>query len=185
MLGASGNQIHRRRKSPVDTHACRSDVTANRRLARPKGQRSQRGEMLRRPKVGDTESDLLALQERFLVSGEKPSVSLAAESVGGKRKQRPDERDVVQLGGMIVFSPSIHISLKYIFSRTDLPPAVGKGVPTTKRSKFKQKQDHNVCELPRKYCLPLVCMTRYRPLLERIPMGLWMVSLFVWLWSRG
>ena len=57
--------------------------------------------MLRRPKVGETEQDLLALQEHFLASGEKSAVSLSGEleGVGSKRKQRP-ERDVVQLGGI-------------------------------------------------------------------------------------
>ena len=59
--------------------------------------------MLRRPKAEDTESDLLGFQERFLASGERPSVSLAGQSVVGKRKQRSDERDVVQLGGMGLF----------------------------------------------------------------------------------
>lgn len=127
------------KKSPVDTHVCRNDVTA----VRVKGPNVV--EMLRRPKAEDTESDLLAFQERFLASGEKPSVPLAAESVGGKRKQRPDERDMVQLGGMIIRSRPYIIPEVHVFSsRTDLPPAVGKGAPTTKRSKFKQKQDHNV-----------------------------------------
>ena len=56
--------------------------------------------MLRRPKAGETEQDLLDFEERFLASGEKPSVSLAGDGVGSKRKQAPGERDVVQLGGM-------------------------------------------------------------------------------------
>ena len=55
--------------------------------------------MLRRPKAGETEQDLLDFEKRFLASGETPSVSLAGDGVGSKRKQAPGERDVVQLGG--------------------------------------------------------------------------------------
>ena len=64
---------------------------------------SQKAKMFRRPKAGETEEDLLALQEKFIASSERSSVSLAEESAGSKRKQRTaDERsrDVVQLGGI-------------------------------------------------------------------------------------
>lgn len=49
-----------------------------------------------KPKVTDTEHDLLELQEKFFRSGERPSASLAGE----KRKtkaQQPAVRDVVTL----------------------------------------------------------------------------------------
>ena len=60
--------------------------------------------MLKRPKATDTEEDLLALQESFLSSGNKPSASVVSRA-GEKRRQQPEEgatggsreRDVVQL----------------------------------------------------------------------------------------
>ena len=55
--------------------------------------------MLRRPKAGETEQDLLDFEKSFFASGERPSVSLAGDDVGNKRKQAPGERDVVELGG--------------------------------------------------------------------------------------
>ena len=64
--------------------------------------RSACATMLRRPRVGETEQDLLGFQEKFLASRETASTSLVAETVGGKRKQRPEERDVVSLTGMLV-----------------------------------------------------------------------------------
>lgn len=57
--------------------------------------------MLRRPRAGETEQDLLDFQEKFLASREKASVSLVAKPVGVKRKQRTDERDVVSLTGTL------------------------------------------------------------------------------------
>lgn len=54
--------------------------------------------MLQRPKASDSESDLLAFQEQFLASKEKPAVSLVGGR-GGKRKELPGERDIVQLEG--------------------------------------------------------------------------------------
>ena len=59
--------------------------------------RSWRG-MLRRPKPRETEEDLLALQEQFLASRDRPSaniVNTGAARIGEKRRQA--ERDVVQL----------------------------------------------------------------------------------------
>ena len=65
--------------------------------------------MIRRPKATDTEDDLLAFQEKFLSSGEKPSASVDAQrkvKVGSKRLQQASQgttetlsqaRDVVDL----------------------------------------------------------------------------------------
>ena len=49
-----------------------------------------------KPKVTDTEEDLLELQKQFLSSGERPSASLAGE----KRKKQPSggaPKDIVTL----------------------------------------------------------------------------------------
>ena len=48
-------------------------------------QRTQK--MLRRPKRGETEEDLLCFQEQFLASGQRSAVSLAGEGAKNKRKQ--------------------------------------------------------------------------------------------------
>ncbi len=64
--------------------------------------------MIRRPTAADTEDDLLAFQEKFMSSGEKPSASLDAHrkiKVGSKRDQHDDSmkegptqaRDVVDI----------------------------------------------------------------------------------------
>ncbi len=64
--------------------------------------------MIRRPTAADTEDDLLAFQEKFMSSGEKPSASLDAHrkiKVGSKRDQYDDSikegptqaRDVVDI----------------------------------------------------------------------------------------
>ena len=51
--------------------------------------------MLRRPKPGEGEADLLSLQEQFLTRGEPPAAPLA----GGKRKGSAGEGNVGRLGG--------------------------------------------------------------------------------------
>lgn len=54
--------------------------------------------MIRRPTVGETENDLLALQKSFFASTERPSASLiTANSFRAGEKRRRKERDVVQL----------------------------------------------------------------------------------------
>ena len=65
--------------------------------------------MIRRPKATDTEEDLLAFQEKFISSGEKPSASVDAQrkvKVGSKRVQQASQdttetvsqaRDVIDL----------------------------------------------------------------------------------------
>lgn len=56
--------------------------------------------MIRRPKVGDTEQDLLAFQERFLVSRGSPSASVVGGSKAGDKRPpitRSVDRDVVRL----------------------------------------------------------------------------------------
>ena len=60
--------------------------------------------MLRRPRAGETEQDLLAFQESFISSGEQPAVSLAGgDGAGNKRKKRIEsDRDIVELGGRAI-----------------------------------------------------------------------------------
>ena len=64
--------------------------------------------MIRRPTATDTEDDLLAFQEKFMSSGEKPSASVDPHrkiKVGSKRDQHDDSskegpaqaRDVVDI----------------------------------------------------------------------------------------
>ena len=70
--------------------------------------------MLRRPKPGDTEEDLLRYQEEFLASQSAPAASVTRKP--GKRKPQEDEgeqsmettdtqvqKDVVSLGGKNCF----------------------------------------------------------------------------------
>ena len=51
-----------------------------------------RSEMIRRPQAGDTEEDLLSLQESFLASGELPSAAFLGS------KQAPPPKKKVQVG---------------------------------------------------------------------------------------
>lgn len=55
--------------------------------------------MIRRPKAGDTEQDLLAFQERFLASRGSPSASIVGGSKAGDKRPiaRTVDRDVVRL----------------------------------------------------------------------------------------
>ena len=100
--------------------------------------------MQRRPRAGETEQDLLDFQEKFLASRKTASASLVAETVGGKRKQRPEQRDVVSPTGMLV--PERGTAEFVMGSSADgLLPARDDEGSSVKKSRFKeQKKDKSV-----------------------------------------
>ena len=106
--------------------------------------------MLRRPKASDSESDLLAFQEQFLASKEKPAVSLVGGREG-KRRELSGERDVVQLEGeRALLAPLVKscrdMQTSCPFVPCEGPPSTETAqLPTAKRSKFKEsRQRHDV-----------------------------------------
>lgn len=103
--------------------------------------------MLQRPKASDSESDLLAFQEQFLASKEKPAVSLVGGR-GGKRKELPGERDIVQLEGeraLLAPLAKTHKPVSCSFLCEGPPSVDTVQLPTAKRSKFKEsRQRHDV-----------------------------------------